>query len=104
MSSVMGYVTFNSYDEAEKVCESLVSQKLIACANILPAHTSLYTWKGKSERTREFAATLKTKKALCSEVIAFIKANHSYETPCIVFWDITDGSPDFLNWVRTQTR
>ena len=37
-------------------------------------------------------------------LVEHIKKNHSYDTPEIVATPITGGNPDYLNWVREETR
>ena len=100
----MGYVTFKNSSEAKKICTSLVKKKLIACANILAPHTALFEWDNKINSCKEIAAFIKTTKKQTPLVQKEIQKMHSYQTPCIVFWPLTKGAPDFLKWVKTQTR
>jgi uncharacterized protein involved in tolerance to divalent cations len=39
------YVTAPNADVAGSIAEQLVGSKLVACVNILPGITSIYTWK-----------------------------------------------------------
>lgn len=103
MSISLGYATFKNAREAQKICKALLTQKLIACANIFPAHTSLYEWKGKPVTSKEVAVLFKTQKKNEKAVIETIQSLHSYEVPCVVFWPITQGSQQFLKWIKTQT-
>jgi periplasmic divalent cation tolerance protein len=36
------------------------------------------------------------------DLIAAVKERHDYECPCIVAMPITEGNPDFLNWIADQ--
>ncbi|MBL4802406.1 MAG: divalent-cation tolerance protein CutA [Emcibacter sp.] len=88
-------------DKAEAVALSriLLKEKLVACANISAAMTSLYEWDGKICEEAEVALLLKTRKDLSEKTTARIQKLHSYDTPCIVQWDITGGSADYLKWL-----
>lgn len=104
MSVLMGYVTFKNAAEAKKICSVLVKKRLIACANILASHTTVYEWNGKLQSGKETAALIKTTQAKSLLVQKEIQKMHSYQIPCIVFWPLTKGAPDFLKWIQTQTR
>ena len=77
----------------------LIAEKLVACANISAAMVSIYEWDGKICEEEERAIFLKTRKDLAEKVIIRIKELHSYDTPCIVQWDITGGSESYLKWI-----
>ncbi len=99
----MGYATFKDAEEAEKICRELVDMNLIACANILAPHTAIYSWKDAVQKTTEIAVIFKTNKSVVQDVIDFINAEHSYDVPCVVTWNIDDGNEEFLSWVDKQT-
>ena len=100
----MVYVTCSSVDEANKIGKQIVKERLCACVNIIEGMHSFYWWKGKLEEARECILIAKTKDVLVNEVIKRIKELHSYECPCIVTLTIAEGSPDFLDWIRQETK
>ena len=93
------YVTVPDKAEAVSLSRTLITEKLIACANISDAMLSIYEWDGKTCEDYERAIFMKTRKDLADSTISRIKELHSYETPCIVQWDITGGNGDYLQWV-----
>ncbi|MBM3569238.1 MAG: divalent-cation tolerance protein CutA [Alphaproteobacteria bacterium] len=99
----MGYVTCASRDEALRIGRALVEERLAACVNIVDGMTALYRWQGKIEQGSEAILILKTRAAQVSALTARIKALHSYSVPCVVTWPLTQGNPDFLAWVETET-
>ncbi|OGQ07834.1 MAG: hypothetical protein A3G32_03415 [Deltaproteobacteria bacterium RIFCSPLOWO2_12_FULL_40_28] len=97
------YVTVANLDEAKKIAKFLVTEKKVACANILPGATSIYHWEGKLEETTECVLIAKTKTSLVDDVITVVKKLHSYSCPCIVSLSIDNGNPDFLAWIEKET-
>ncbi len=93
------YVTVPDKAEGVAIARKLIEEKLVACANISDAMTSLYEWDGKICEDHERAIFLKTRTDLTGQVVSRIKELHSYDTPCIVRWDITGGSEDYLQWL-----
>ena len=103
IDAVVVYATYAKEDEAIAAAEALLARSLIACANILPAMTSVYIWEGRLERSSEVAVIMKTRRALADEVITMLKTIHSYQTPAIVVWPIENGARDYLGWIGAQT-
>ena len=97
------YVTTAHEAEAEAIVRAVLEDRLAACANILGASRSLYWWNGEIQDDGEVVVVLKTRKSKVSALIARIKAVHSYDVPCITAWPITDGNPDYLDWIGTET-
>ena len=98
------YVTFPAGFVVEDLIASLLDEKLIACANLLPEITSLYMWEGRMECDRETVAILKTSADRAETLTARIRAAHPYEVPCIVAWPVIGGFTPYLEWVKTQTQ
>lgn len=98
------YVTFPAGFAADDLITALVGERLIACGNLFPGLTSIYTWEGRVERDPETAAILKTTEDRLEALVARIRQSHPYETPCIVAWPVIGGFPPYLEWVRTETR
>ncbi len=97
------YVTAANADEANRIGEALVTERLVACANILGPIASIYWWQGKVQRDSEVALIAKTRADLVDRVIARVKAMHSYTVPCVVSLAIEQGNPDFLSWIAAET-
>ena len=102
MSSKLVYVTAPSRKEAEKIAETVVTERLAACANILDDVTSVFHWEGKLCRENETVLILKTTEEKTDALTARIKELHSYECPCIVVLPIEGGNPAFLEWIARE--
>jgi periplasmic divalent cation tolerance protein len=95
--------TAGSRDEAERLSRTMVERRLAACAQVSGPITSTYWWKGEIETAEEWVAVFKTTASQTGQLIAAVKAEHSYETPDIVAVEITDGLPDYLGWIAEET-
>lgn len=102
MKIVMVYITAGDKDEARKIGRLLVTSKLAACANIFGDMNAMYVWEGQFQDDNEAVIIAKTTEDKVQPLIEAVKANHSYECPCIVTFPLSDGYPGFLNWVAEQ--
>ena len=96
-------VTVGNSEEAAKIAQTLVQEKLVACVNIIPQIRSIYRWKGEVCDDQELLLMMKTQAALFPTLQKRIRALHSYEVPEIVGFPLLVGSPDYLNWVLENT-
>jgi periplasmic divalent cation tolerance protein len=104
MENCIGYLTAKNKDQALVLAKALLEKRLIACANIFAGVDSVYRWEGKVEVAEEAVLVVKTNQDLQSQIITVVKALHSYEIPCVVFYPLTAGNPDYLKWVNEQTQ
>ena len=102
MSVKLIYVTAPSREEAEKIAETVVIERLAACANILDGVTSIFHWEGRLCRENEAILILKTTEKMTAALTARIKELHSYECPCIVVLPIEGGNQAFLEWLHLE--
>jgi periplasmic divalent cation tolerance protein len=102
MKTKLIYVTTASSDEAVRIAETVVTERLAACANILDGVTSIFHWEGKLCRENEALLILKTTEEKTDALTARIKELHSYECPCIVVLPIEGGNPAFLEWLHSE--
>jgi len=93
-------VTAANSQEAKTISESLVEQKLIACANIIPSVQSIFRWQGKLESSDEALLIMKSKASHFNNIVAAVKAMHSYDVPEIISLPIAEGNPDYLKWIN----
>ena len=95
------YVTTPDVDSAKKIGRSLVEDRLAACVNILPQMQSIYRWDEKIEEAHEAILIVKTTAERVPEVMARVKALHSYEVPCALSVPVLAGNPEYLSWLAT---
>ena len=98
------YVTTAKLDEAWSIGETLVTERLAACANVLPAMQSCFWWEGKLERANECVLILKTRQTLVESAVQRVRELHSYAVPCVVAVPVTGGNPDYLAWIESTTQ
>ena len=91
--------TTETKEEAGKIAQCLVEQKLAACAQVVGPITSTYRWKGKVETACEWLCLIKTREELYDKVEIAIKKLHSYETAEIFAVPIIKGSSEYLSWL-----
>jgi periplasmic divalent cation tolerance protein len=99
MSHVIVFTTTASKEEAENIARSLLSQKLIGCANITGPVSSLFWWKDEISQENEFLILMKTRADLFEKVAATIKEMHSYDVPEVVAVSVTKGEEAYLKWL-----
>ena len=104
MSSLFVYVTCKDDNEARHIAGHLLQEKLIACANIMAPHQSIYEWDRKIEDGTETAMILKTTSENFDNLKEAVCKLHSYDCPCIVALPIEKGHEPFLQWIEAQTR
>ena len=97
------YVVTSGETEAKTIGKTLVQDKLVACANILPTMLSYYFWQGNLEEDHEAVLLLKTLKTLVSQVISRVKELHSYDVPAILELPIVSGFLPYLEWIKENT-
>ena len=93
------YITCPEKKEAHKIASFLVKKKLVACANIINNVDSIFSWKGKVIKAKEILMVGKTMNKNVQKIIKNVKKLHSYEVPCVIFFDIKNGNTDFLKWI-----
>jgi len=104
MKFVSVYITAKDTKEARAIARQLLKERLIACANIIPKIESLYWWRGAMAHRGEAVIIAKTTKANEKKIIKRVKELHSDKVPCVVFWSISNGNKDYLDWINKETK
>ena len=101
MSYVLVIVTTANKEEAVKIVRSLLKERLIACANILGPVSSRFWWQGKIDEAKEFMVFMKSSKNLFERLSERVREIHSYDVPEIIALPIIEGSPPYLDWLKS---
>jgi len=98
----MVITTAASLEEANSIAKVLLDNRLAACVQMFNIK-SMYIWQGEVCESGEVALHIKSKTILFNEIKKAIKANHSYDVPEIIQIPITDGSSEYLEWIKEST-
>ncbi|MEU5692120.1 divalent-cation tolerance protein CutA [Actinosynnema sp. NPDC020468] len=96
--------TTDSAERAAELAKAIVGARLAACVQISSPIRSVYRWDGAVQDDQEWQLWIKSARDRLEELTAFIKANHSYDTPEVVALPILGGNPDYLRWITEETR
>jgi periplasmic divalent cation tolerance protein len=89
-------------DKAELIAETLVTERLAACVNLVGPVRSIYRWDGAIQKDTELLAVIKTTTARYEAMATRLRALHPYEVPEIIALPVGAGYPRYLDWVRTE--
>jgi periplasmic divalent cation tolerance protein len=91
--------TAGSEEEARRIAQYLVENRLAACVNIISQVNSIYRWQNKVESAWEWLLIIKSTIARTDELRKAIRGLHSYEVPECIVLSIEDGSESYLQWI-----
>ena len=100
---ILVMITTGSEEEAARIAEGLLEERLIACANLVGGIRSLYRWQGKVCDDSEILMLCKTVRRLFARLSEKVKSIHSYEVPEIIALALVEGWPPYLEWVEQET-
>ena len=83
---------------------TLVEERLAACAHLLTPIRSVYRWEGAVHDEPEARVGLHTRRSLVPAIVARTADGHPYDVPCVIALPVVDGNPDYLAWIRAETR
>lgn len=92
--------TTPDFDEAERLAEAIVNERLAGCVQILPKMTSVYYWEGGVQKEPEHLLMIKTNETKFEALKKYILENHSYDVPEIVALSSQHVSESYDGWLR----
>ncbi len=104
VKAIVVLITTGNDEQAGKIADALLGQRLAACVNIVPRVDSLFWWQGKIDATKESLLIVKTKAALLDDIIKTVKGIHSYKVPEIIALPVVDGNQDYLDWINEEVK
>ncbi len=98
------FTTTGTREDAQRIAQSLVDQRLAACVQIMGPIESTYRWKGLIEKSFEWFCFIKSSEDIFSELEAAIRKIHPYEVPEIIAVPISAGSGDYMGWLKGELK
>ena len=95
-------ITCRSREEATTIANALVTERLVACAHLVPI-SSVFEWNQVIEHDDEVLLTAATRVDRFDAIVERVRSMHSYELPAITAVAL-DGSSEYLAWIDAQTR
>lgn len=100
MEIAIFYTPFPSKEVAAEVIQVLLTEKLIACGNVVPSE-SIYIWLGQLTSENEYIAIMKTIPEMAKSLTQRISSLHPYEIPAILHWQV-EANESYYNWVKNE--
>ncbi len=90
--------------KAEELARRLLDERLIACANLLPAVHSLYWWGDEIQSDTETLMLLKTRKGSVKRLFKRLKRLHPYDVPEMIALQVEAVFQPYDRWVARETK
>jgi periplasmic divalent cation tolerance protein len=97
-------VTASNPEEAARLAQALVDERLAACVNVVPGLRSVYRWQGRVEEADEVLVIIKTARHLLPATTRRVESLHSYTVPEVIALPIIGGAAPYLEWLAGQVR
>src|SRR5262249_18400224 len=96
--------TVDKEELADKIAGALVERRLAACVNLFPLGVSIYRWKEKVCRDREYVPSTTTSPLLLNEVRDPTREFHTYEPPEVIALPVAVGEEKVLEWMPAAVK
>jgi periplasmic divalent cation tolerance protein len=96
--------TVDSKSRAIQLAETIVTERLAACAQVQGPIESVYWWQGKVDSATEWYCHFKTTKLRMEHLRTRVVKLHPYDVPEVIVVPVVDGHPPYVNWVASDTR
>ena len=91
-------------DQAERLVQTLLAERLIACGNVVPGVLSRYWWQGAVCSDSEALVIMETAVDRLADAMTRLAQIHPYEVPKILAFTPEVGHAAYLEWVLATTR
>ena len=89
---------------AQSLADTVVRERLAACASLVPGLTSVFWWEGEVQRAEEVLVLMKTPSERVDALIARAAELHPYEVPELLALPVEAGLPAYLEWIGREGR
>ena len=99
--ALLAYTTICDGEEARKLAHLLLTERIIACANILPPHQAIYRDDEDIHEGLEVGLLLKLLPDQETSLRAAIAKYHPYDIPALLVWD-AQTTTQFHEFLKTS--
>lgn len=85
-------------ERAATMARQLVSEDLVACAQVGSPVRSFYRWQGVLEEAAEVPLVLKVRHDRVQDCLAWLTAHHPYDNPELASWPADGVADAYLAW------
>jgi len=96
-------ITVPSPEDAERIADALVAERLAACVNVVMGVRSVYRWEGEVQHDDEVLMVAKTAVAAFPAMEARVQELHPYDVPEIVGLAPQAVSASYLRFLEENT-
>lgn len=96
-------LTCGSWQEAQRIADSLLEQKLVACVEFLDVQ-SKFRWQGAVEESKEVKLVMQSAAHLFEVVEAEVAKLHSYDTFVLQQLPMTALSQKATTWLESELK
>jgi periplasmic divalent cation tolerance protein len=104
MAWVQVQTAAGSEEDAHRLGDIVLRDRLAACVQVIGPVHSRYWWQGELQSATEWLCLAKTTEDRADEVVASLRAAHSYDTPEVIVVAIVGGDEAYLGWVSDAVR
>lgn len=94
--------TIDKHDQAERIAQTLIEEKLCACIQIIGPLNSIYRWEGRISNEKEYLLNVKTDRVKVPACKARLMQLHTYDLPEVIVLHIDDANEAYAKWVCNQ--
>ena len=95
-------LTCGSWQEAQKIADRLLEQKLVACVEFIEVKSKSW-WQGKLQDANEIKLIMHSVEHLFAQVESEVKKLHSYEAFVLQALPVSHISKDAETWLKEVT-
>lgn len=99
MQARVALITCATEENARLIADSVVTEKLAACVNIVPGLISVFSWEGEIKHEKEWLLIVKTAKEQVPALESRVHELHSYSTPEFVVLKPKGISERYEEWL-----
>lgn len=94
--------TVAHHDEATRLAEALIAERLAACVNIVGPIQSVYRWQGEVQHDEEWQLQIKTASSHLPKLEARLLALHPYTVPAFIVLPVTHLNTGYASWLGAE--